>query len=133
MMNVPVIGFIPPVVGVDDSFNTFRLGHAFAKRLAPNQEVFLMDEKTKTVFGRAVVTDVSTGQLKQLCMLHGSKNHTELGKPDPENSPERLFAWIQKIYGPHIATEGKKSTVIYLRRLPNGVGTEGHSSHREEA
>jgi hypothetical protein len=128
-MEIPVIGFIPPIVGVDETFNTLRLGGTFAKRLAPNQMVFLMNEKTKTVFGNANVVSLSVGELKQMCLLHGAQNHTEIGVADPENSGSRLFQLMQKIYGPHIATESKRCTVIYLRRAPDAVESEPQRCH----
>lgn len=116
-MDVPVIGFIPPVVGVEGEFNTFRLGSSLYKRLKEGDVVFLMDEKNKSVFGRAEVTSLDNGPLGELCLVHAHKNHTELAQADSNDSPERLFKLLQKIYGPHIATPAKKSTVIYLRRL----------------
>lgn len=130
-MQVPVVGFIPPIVGCDGEFNTFRLGQAFAKRLQPGGMVYLMDEKIKVVFGRAIVVDCHMGQLKQMCLLHGAKNHTEVGKPDAEASPDRLFAYIQKIYGPHIATEAKKCAVIYMRRIADESGIDEHNAIRQ--
>lgn len=116
-METPVISFIPPIVGADGEFNTVRLGGALAKRLAPGMKVLLMNQKTQTVFGEAVVTDIAVGTLKQLCLLHGHKNHTELSAEDADQSGDRLFKLMQKIYGPHIATETKKATVVYLRRI----------------
>lgn len=115
-MQVPVVGFIPPVEGVDAEFNTFRLGSAFSKRLKEGDEVFLMDEKSKTVFGRAAVTRVETGVLGELCLIHAKENHRERNS-DPDGAAERLFKYLQKVYGSHIATLTKKSTVIYMRRL----------------
>ncbi len=115
-MEIAVVGFIPPVEGVDKVFNTFRLGGAFAKRLKDGDEVLLMDEKNKVVFGKAQVTQVITGQLGELCLIHAKDNHREIAA-DPVTAPERLFKYLQKIYGPHIATATKKSCVIYLKRL----------------
>lgn len=115
-MQVPVIGFIPPVEGVNNEFNTFRLGSAFLKRVEAGTEVFLMDEKTKTVFGRATVTKVMAGKLGELCLVHAKDNHREVMN-EPIGAPERLFKYMQKIYGPHIAMVEKKACVIYMRRL----------------
>lgn len=115
-MHVSVIGFIPPVEGVDKEFNTFRLGGTFAKRLKEGDEVFLMDEKNKIVFGRAQVLRVESGKLGELCLLHAAKNHRELLN-DETTAPERLFQYLQRVYGPHIATATKKSCVIYMRRI----------------
>ena len=117
MVETQVIGFIPPMVGLDGEFNTFRLGQTLAKRLAEGDEVFLMNEKTRTIFGKAVVTGIETGKLGELCLTQAHKNHTEVGSDDPERAPERLFKYIQKLFGPHIATADKKSVVLSMRRL----------------
>ena len=116
-MNIPVIGFIPPHVGLDGDFNTFRLGLTLLKRLEPGRKVLLMCEKTKAVFGIAEVMSLSSGSLVDMCQAHGARNHTELGALDPEASPMRLLTFVRKIYGPHIATDAKKTTVVYLRRF----------------
>jgi len=116
MEAIPVLDFIPPVEGVESEFNTFRLGGTLIKRLKEGQEVFLMDGKNKVVFGRAQVVRIEAGKLGELCLLHAAKNHRELAN-DPADAPERLFKYMQKIYGPHIAKHEKKSCVIYLRRI----------------
>lgn len=115
-MEIAVIGFVPPVSGVDTEFNTFRLGQKYSKTLTPGQEVFLMDEKNKVVFGRAEVLRIETGKLGELCLEHAEANHRELGSTEP-GAPERLFHYLQKLFGPHIATVSKKSCVIYMRRI----------------
>jgi hypothetical protein len=115
-METQVLDFIPPVAGLDTEFNTFRLGGALVKRLKEGDEVFLMDGKNKVVFGRAQVLRIEAGRLGELCLMHAAKNHRELAN-DPNDAPERLFKYLQKLYGPHIATATKKSCVIYMRRL----------------
>lgn len=115
-MLIPVVGFIPPVVGLEGEFNTIRLGGAYAKKLKEGDTVFLMDQKSLMVFGTAIVQRVLLGTLKSMCEEHGSANHTELNN-DAVGAPERLFKLVQKIYGPHIANETKKSCVIYMKRL----------------
>jgi hypothetical protein len=115
-MGTRVIDFIPPVVGTEGQFNTFRIGGFYAKHLIQGEEVFLMDSKAREVFGKAVVEKVEVGRLAEMCAQHAASNHTELDTPDGQNA-ERLYALLQKINGPHIATPTKKTTVIYLRRL----------------
>lgn len=115
-MHVQVIGFIPPHIGLEGEFNTFRLGGKMAKVLVPGQEVFLMDEKAKTVFGRAEVLSVESGKLESLCEIHAHQNHTELAN-EAAGAPQRLLAFIQKIFGPHIAPPTKLACVVYLRRI----------------
>lgn len=115
-MNIRVIGFVAPIIGTEDEFNTFRLGSFYAKRLSPGDEVLLLDEKEKMVFGRARVQSIYAGGLDEMCAIHAHKNHTELAN-DSGTAPERLSEAIRKIYGPHIATIHKKTTVIYLKRI----------------
>lgn len=110
------IGFVPPVIGTEGEFNTFRLGTFYSKHLSPGDEVYLLNEKEKIIFGRAKVLSVELGKLGEMCLVHGHKNHTEL-QNDTIDAPKRLFALLQKLYGPHIATVEKKATVIYLKRL----------------
>ena len=125
-MDIPVIAFIPPIIGVEDEFNTFRLGLALSKRLEPGRIVALMNQKTMTIFCQAEVMGTATGPLLQMCIQHGAGNHSELENADIENSPARLFALMQQIYGPHIATEAKKTTVVMLRRI---YESESHGQH----
>jgi hypothetical protein len=115
-VNIRVIGFVAPIIGTKDEFNTFRLGSFYAKRLSPGDEVLLLDEKEKMVFGRARVQSIYAGGLDEMCAIHAHKNHTELAN-DSSTAPERLSEAIRKIYGPHIATIHKKTTVIYLKRI----------------
>lgn len=115
-MSVRVIGFIPPVVGVDGVFNTFRLGGFYAKHLLPDETVYLLDERMKIVFGRAKVISVTVGPLLDMCDEFGHENHTELGSY-PFDAPSGLMKTILKIYGPHIAKPTSKTTVIKLERI----------------
>lgn len=111
-----VVGFVPPMVGLESEFNTVRLGLTYAKRLKAGDTVFLLDEKERKVFGTAEVVSVETGKLGEICLNHAAKNHTELLSTDGHEA-ERLFKLLQKIYGPHAAVPEKKATVIYLKRL----------------
>lgn len=114
-MNATVIGFIPPIVGVEGIFNTFRMGKRYA-RLASGEEVFLMDEKNKVIFGRAVVLDIAIGPVSLMCSVYAEENHTELGAKDAESS-QRLYKLLEKIYGPHIVKPNRTVTVIKLKRV----------------
>ena len=111
-----VIGFVPPIIGLEDSFNTFRLGSFYHKRLSPGDHVYLLNEKEKMVIGKALVEKIEFGRLDELCVMYAHRNHTEL-QNDAVNAPARLYATLQKIYGPHIVSPSKKATVIFLRRL----------------
>lgn len=114
-MERTVIGFIPPIMGTEGVFNTFRMGRRYVK-LVEGEEVFLMDEKRKVVFASAIVLDVSVGPLSALCAVFASENHTELDKQDGDHA-ERLYRTLERIYGPHIVSPNKTATVVKLRRV----------------
>lgn len=128
-MNVRVVNFVAPVVGVDSDFNTFRLGSFYAKRLLPGETIFLLNEKERIVFGKAKVMSVEVGPLGEMCMIHAHKNHTELDN-DPMTAPERLNDTLRKLYGPHIAKLNSKTTVIYLKRMNDGDERDGGNALR---
>ncbi|MCL2874694.1 MAG: hypothetical protein FWF12_00065 [Betaproteobacteria bacterium] len=114
-MNFRVIGFIPPIIGTEGEFNTFRLGGFYHKNLSIGETVLLLNEKEKMVFGRATVQRIGFGKLGEMLALHAATNHTEIGN-DSETASERLGETIRRIYGPHIATPNKKTTVIFMKR-----------------
>lgn len=112
------VGFIPPVVGIEGEFNTFRLGGFYYKRLKETDIVYLVDEKNKLVIGTALVRSIYYGELTEMCILHGYKNHSNLVKhSDNMEPPERLFKLITKIYGPHIVKPNSLVTVIEFERI----------------
>lgn len=116
-METLVLDFIPPLTGFEGAFNTFRLGAGMLKKVSVGDEVFLMDGKRKVVFGRARVTQIEPGLLGELCLAHAGMNHTEVHSPDKTESSARLFAYIRKLHGPHIALPTKRAVVVYLERI----------------
>jgi hypothetical protein len=115
-MSSRVIGFVPPVVGISDRFNTFRLGLFYHKRLIVGETVYLLDEKEKQIIGSATVERIELGKLSEMCQLHASTNHSEI-ENNPEAAPDNLMKTLCKLYGPQIATPDKKTTVIFLKRV----------------
>lgn len=116
-MEIQVLDFIPPLTGFEGAFNTFRVGTGMLKKVAVGDEVFLMDGKRKVVFGRARVTQIEPGMLGELCLAHADMNHTEVHSADKTQSSARLFSYIRKLYGPHIAHHEKRAVVVYLERI----------------
>ena len=112
-----VISFVPPHVGLEGEFNTFRIGMKLHRQLKAGDFVSLLDTKEQAIFGRAQVISTDMGTLAEVCAIHAPKNHSELPNTDPHNAPARLFALVQKLYGPHIAGVQKKTSVIYLKRI----------------
>lgn len=114
-METPVLGFIPPHVGMDGEFNTFRLGGRKYKDLTIGSEVLLLDTRRDVIFGRAQVLDVTVGPLSALLAVYASENHTQLGQEG--DHAERLYQTLRNIYGPHIVQPNKLTTCIKLKRL----------------
>lgn len=110
-----VLEFEPPLQGFDGEFNTFRLGWAWAKRVKRGRHVLLMNSKTKEVFGRARVLNIWTGTLLDLATMMASRNHNQLGKA-PSEATSDLMGRMRDRYGPHIARDDKRCTVILMRR-----------------
>lgn len=118
-MEKKIIEFAPPLLGMELVFNTFRIGGKLAKELKPGDTVILADSKNKIAFGQARVESIDFGELWEMCMQHASRNHLEQGFDDKTNSPARIYGVLQKFYGPQIVNPNKKSTVVYLRRIPD--------------
>lgn len=110
-----VIEFSPPMSGLDGEFNTFRLGIAWSKRLAPGEIVLLIDKKQFLVIGHAEVTAIQVGELSDMSALHARRNHNQIGL-DPDGAGERLIANMMRRYGPHKLSHTSRVTVIYLKR-----------------
>jgi hypothetical protein len=110
-----VLDFEPPLIGMDSKFNTFRLGRKWSTLLKKGDHVLLMDAKAKSVFGRAQVTDVYVGKLVDMAFENAAGNHNQLGKGESE-AAEDLLERMRRRFGPHIATDTKTTTVIYLKR-----------------
>lgn len=114
-----IIDFYPPIVGLENEFNTVRLGIAWSKRLNIGDEVYLSDNKERKVIGKAVVTDIQKGKLQEICEIHAANNHInkEFQESADYSASLKLMNVIQKFYGPHVALPTKMATVIYLRRI----------------
>lgn len=115
-MEQHVIEFAPPAEGLDGvlPFNTFRLGRVWHERLKTGDEVFLMWAKKMQVFARARVGAVYKGKLRELANEHARFNHNQLAL-DVAGAPDRLMANMTKRYGPHLITDTKLATCIYLQ------------------
>jgi hypothetical protein len=110
-----IIEFSPPMSGLEGEFNTFRLGVAWSKRLAPGDTVCLMNKKEFSLMGYAEVKAVHVGKLSDMSALHARRNHNQLGLPS-DGAGERLIANMIRRYGPHKVNHTVKVTVIYMNR-----------------
>lgn len=113
-----IVDFSPPMQGIGGSFNTFRLGGAWSRRLQPGEVVGLLDKKQMCLIGYAKVTGVQTGKLNQMSAQHGCRNHNQKHLPE-EGAGERVVAAMMKRYGPHKCKETSLVTVIELEEIRN--------------
>lgn len=111
-----VLEFSPPMSGIEGEFNTFRLGVAWSKRVAPGDTVLLIDRKQFSVIGKAKITGVQVGSLRDMSALHARHNHNQKGL-DPQGADERLIINMVKRYGPNKCDENKRVTVIGMKRI----------------
>lgn len=110
--------YMPPLMfrdkrGTEHSFNTFRLGAAWASRLQPGVEVALVDAKEE-LFGTARVRAVYHGALEDMALLFGEDNHMLLGKDAVV--PGDMLKVLRNAYGNMIYRAHDTATVIYLER-----------------
>lgn len=119
-----VIEFAPPMLNLDEEFNTFRLGGAWAKRIKPGDRVGLLDKKQMLLIGYAIIAGVHRGRLSELSALHACRNHNQKHLPC-DGAGERLTAAMVKRYGPHRCGENSIVTVIELRRTDHGNDDAG--------
>lgn len=120
-----VIEFVPPITGIGGDFNTFRLGTFYFKRLIVGDRVALVDSKERLIVGFAVVTYLEMGKLADMLQLYAYMNHTQIANVGEVSRERALMAVMQRLYGPHVATPTKNTTVIGLRRVndPSAAGT----------
>jgi hypothetical protein len=117
-MGRQVFRFVPPIIGMNEEFNTFRKGSALAAKVAVEDVVTLHDSRAKIDFGLAVVLSVETGVAQEMLRLHAHRNHTEIANSDVEGAPERLLKTLQRIYrGAKYFSPETTVTVVYLRRI----------------
>jgi len=109
-----VIEFFPPMTGLENSFNTFRLGGAWAKRISDGDRVLLLDKRRSETFAEAIVGEVVVGKLAELAAVHAKHNHNQKAL-DEQGAPERLITAMMKRYGPNKCGENSRCTVIYLK------------------
>lgn len=113
-----IIDFSPPMSGIDGSFNTFRLGGTWSRRVQVGERVGLLDNKQMCLIGFATVTGVHTGKLNELSALHACRNHNQKHLPS-DGAGERLMQAMIKRYGPHKCRENSLVTVIELEEIRN--------------
>lgn len=113
-----ILDFSPPARGIEGTFNTVRLGGAWAKRLAPGDRVLLVERPKSILIGAATIEHVEVGTLRAIATEHAHRNHNQIVEDDAEGAPDRLVTAMIKRYGPHKCNENSKVTMILMRREP---------------
>jgi hypothetical protein len=113
--------------GMEDEFNTFRLGGAWGDRLEAGQMVNLRSTKGE-VIGVAEVTGVHKGVFTEMSKRFGADNHLSI---DAEvNGQEfNLGKVMTECYGGHRFNVNSIVTVIEMRRV-HGAGEKGEEDLR---
>lgn len=119
-----VIDFAPPMHNMQGEFNTIRLGGFFGKNLTVGAGVLLVDNKSHTLIGPAVVTGVHLGKLCDLAPEHAQHNHNRKGE-SADVAAQNLMTAMIKRYGPHKCKETSLVSVIYLRMIHVSAGQNG--------
>ena len=101
--------------GLDETFNTFRLRGAWARRVVPGDEVALWNVTSSEIIGMAEVTQVFSGKLDQLLDDHAHFNHLML-TTDHGEAPDALFRIMKGLYGTTWTQRTGDASVIYMRR-----------------
>lgn len=114
----PVIIFRPPLIGLEDQFNTFRMGRAWFNRVKAGTRVALLDASKREVFGRATVIAVYYGSKALMQELHGPRNHLMLNLKfdDKHQMVEHFSGLCRRAMGNIIYENSDTASVIYMRR-----------------
>lgn len=110
--------------GMEDDFNTFRLGGMWAQRLHPGQHVLLTRTNEEKI-GVAVVQSVHVGALAEMIDEHGLENHLSIAAAKRGKELDMLKV-MKVVYGSNRVDLRSMTTVVYLKR-------HGRSDHEGEA
>lgn len=110
----PVLAF-QSLAGCELSFNTFRLGHAWGKRVLPGRIVGLIDKNGHRI-AEAVVEAVRIGPRGEMFQEHAAANHLMIAAR-PANPVAELTRKVRNLYGPNFLARAEQMSVIYLRLI----------------
>jgi hypothetical protein len=110
---IPVLSF-QSNAGMAGTFNTFRLGGAWAERVAPGSEVSLTRSGGMEIC-RARVIEVHKGSFPEMAAVHAVYNHLAI---EAEFNGEEfdMEQVMRQVYGPNRFGPNGVVSVIYLRR-----------------
>lgn len=112
----PKLVFRPPLIGLEDKFNTIRIGGAWAQRLPAGVTVSLWDSITDREIGLARVTASLAGRWDRVRNEHAPHNHMML-EHRAGDTPQLLHKVLTRCYGTTYFHDERNVSVIYLERL----------------
>lgn len=120
---IPALGF-SVLGGLDhDTWNTIRVGGAWADRLKPGKIVSVIDTKNLRRLGEYEVTRTHTGTLEDMVRAHARYNHAIqheiiIGKTRAEDEAifDRMMRILKNANGTNIASPDRAASVVYLRK-----------------
>ena len=116
----PPLLFIPPLIGLDKPFTTFRSSVIWYRRAlaikAVGGTVGLVNSETRDIFGHATIGDVHHGPYHEMMSRFAVTNHLCLGKDmTPEQADAWLRVWIRNKCGSlYVKGDHQPSTTIWL-------------------
>jgi hypothetical protein len=115
----PRLVFRPPFIGLDDFFNTIRIGKAWAARLPQGTVVSLRMNETDEEIGIAQVATTLVGTYDEIAKVHAPLNHMML-EHEAVAAPALLHKVLTRCYGTTFFNGERHVSVIYLQRLEDG-------------
>jgi hypothetical protein len=115
----PILTFRPPLLGLEGNFNTFRIGAAWAHRVAPGVIVGLGDRANgDRIFGKAIVRKVFYGDYETMCRKYAKDNHMLVeSKMTRKAAAEKMAKIMRNAYGKIVVENAEDISVIYMERL----------------
>lgn len=112
---VPVLSF-SVLEGLDrPSWNTIRVGAAWADRLERGMRVGIADLKNRRITRFMRVTGIDTGKLQDIAAMHGAQNHAILARNvAPQKVQSEMLRILKNAYGTNVADPERAATAIYL-------------------
>lgn len=120
---VPAFTFVPPLIGLEGRFSTFRASSIWYDRARiiyrTHKRVALYNAETKERIGFAKLVGAFHGKFKHLMAEHAWSNHLCIGKSIPiDDAPTWLPRQIRNLAGSrYVKSPEQVCTVIYLERV----------------
>lgn len=119
---IPCLSFLPPLIGLDGTFSTFRASSIWYDRarvvFRSHKTVGLLNAETGERIGTATLKDAVRGPVGELLKRHAHTNHLIASQNMP---PAEAATWLTKWISHNMGSRYVKDptligTVLYLER-----------------